>query len=72
LSQAQSASQYSLAKTLGIWAAVTAPMAILGWTVAPALAADVQQDPIWPAVTLHSGQSIWFIVLILGVALGLA
>jgi hypothetical protein len=33
--------QYSLAKILGIWAAVAVPMAILGWIVAPALAPDL-------------------------------
>ena len=32
--------QYSLAKILGIWVAAALPMAILGWVVHPALAAN--------------------------------
>jgi cation transporter-like permease len=42
--------QYSLAKILSIWAAAAVPMAILGWTVAPALAPDIASDPIGAAV----------------------
>jgi membrane protease YdiL (CAAX protease family) len=41
--------QYSLAKILGIWAAAAIPMALLGWIVAPALAPDVQTDPVGAA-----------------------
>lgn len=32
--------QYSLTKTLAVWLAAAAPMAVLGWVVAPALATD--------------------------------
>ena len=42
----QSNSQYSLAKILGIWVAVVAPMVILAWVVKPALAPDFDLDPI--------------------------
>jgi len=37
--------QYSLGKILGIWALAAIPMAILGWVVAPALAAGSPTDP---------------------------
>jgi len=43
--------QYSLAKILGIWFAAAAPMGILGWIVAPALAPDITEDPVGAAVT---------------------
>ena len=38
--------QYSLAKILGIWAAVTIPAFILAWVVFPALTPDFETDPI--------------------------
>ena len=43
--------QYSLTKILGIWAAAAVPMAVLGWVVAPALAPDLQEDPVGAAAT---------------------
>ncbi len=38
--------QYSLAKILGIWVAVVAPMVILAYVVKPAIAPDFETDPI--------------------------
>ena len=38
--------QYSLAKILGIWAAVTIPYFILAWVVFPAITPDFETDPI--------------------------
>ena len=38
--------RYSLAKILGIWAAVTIPMGILAWVVFPAITPDFETDPI--------------------------
>jgi membrane protease YdiL (CAAX protease family) len=43
--------QYGLAKILGIWALAAVPMGILGWIVAPALAPDIDADPVGAAVT---------------------
>ena len=40
----QSNDQYSLARILGLWVAAAAPMALLGWVVHPALAAN--SDPL--------------------------
>jgi membrane protease YdiL (CAAX protease family) len=42
----QKGNQYSLAKILGIWAAVTIPMGILAWVIFPALAPDWDADPM--------------------------
>lgn len=42
--KAARAEQYSLAQILGLWVAAAAPMAILGWVVHPALAAE--SDPL--------------------------
>ena len=68
MSGTESGSQYSLAKILGIWAAVAVPMAILGWIIAPALAPDAQENPIGAAATrigvLTLGL-IWQFVLVL-------
>ena len=58
--------QYSLAQILGIWAAAAVPMGILGWIVAPALAPDIQVDPIGAAVTrigVLTAGLIWQFVL---------
>ncbi len=41
--------QYSLAKILGIWALAAVPMGIIGWVIAPALAAG--KDPLAAAST---------------------
>ena len=38
--------QYSLAKILAIWAAVTIPAFIMAWVVFPALTPDFKTDPI--------------------------
>ena len=38
--------QYSLAKILGIWAAVAIPSFILAWVVFPAITPDFESDPI--------------------------
>jgi uncharacterized protein len=43
--------QYSLAKTLGIWALAVAPMGILGWVVSPLLAPDFESDPLGSGAT---------------------
>src|SRR3712207_975670 len=47
---AESSAQYSLAKILGIWAAVTAPMAVLAFVVAPAIMSHT---------SLHRGIVYW-------------
>jgi membrane protease YdiL (CAAX protease family) len=60
----QSNDQYSLAKILGIWAAAALPMGILGWIVAPALAA--KSDPLGSGVIrviLMTVGLIWQFVL---------
>ena len=44
-------SQYSLAKILSIWVAVAAPMGILAYILAPALAPDIAEDPLGAGVT---------------------
>ena len=54
--------QYSLAKTLGIWALAVAPMGILGWIVYPLLAPDFESDPLAfgvPRVALLTLGLIW-------------
>jgi membrane protease YdiL (CAAX protease family) len=43
--------QYPLSRILGIWALAALPMGILGWIVAPALAPDIESDPIGAIVT---------------------
>jgi membrane protease YdiL (CAAX protease family) len=56
--------QYGLAKTLLVWAAAAAPMAILGWVAAPAL----QQDPGRPGferVAVLALGLIWQFALVL-------
>ena len=47
----QSKDQYSLAKIIGLWAAVALPMGILGWVVYPALTPDRVADPLGAATT---------------------
>jgi len=42
----RSDSQYSLAKILGIWAAVVAPIAVLNYIIKPAISPDFDSDPI--------------------------
>jgi membrane protease YdiL (CAAX protease family) len=58
--------QYSLAKILGIWAAVALPMAILGWVVYPALTPDREADPLGAGIiriALMAVGLIWQFVL---------
>jgi membrane protease YdiL (CAAX protease family) len=43
---ARAASQYSLAKILGIWAAATIPYFIIAWVVFPAITPDFETDPM--------------------------
>ena len=58
--------QYSLAKILGLWVAVAAPMGILAFVVYPALVPDFKSDPIGAAktrVALLTVGLIWLFVL---------
>ena len=58
--------QYSLAKILGIWAVVVAPIAVLNYILKPALSPDFDADPIGAAkvkVTLLTVGLIWQFVL---------
>ena len=58
--------QYSLAKILGIWAAAALPMAILTWVIYPALAPDLETNPLGAGVTrmnLITVGLIWQFVL---------
>jgi CAAX protease family protein len=43
--------QYSLAKIVGIWAAATLPITVLGWIVFPLVAPDYESDPLGSGVT---------------------
>jgi membrane protease YdiL (CAAX protease family) len=52
---AESSAQYSLLKILGIWASVTAPMAVLAFVVAPA---------IMPHTSLHPGIVYWIAMVV--------
>jgi membrane protease YdiL (CAAX protease family) len=62
----ESSHAYSLPQILGIWAAAALPMGVLGWIVGPALAPDVQSDPVG-AVLIRTGVLtvglIWLFVL---------
>jgi membrane protease YdiL (CAAX protease family) len=62
----QSKDQYSLAKILGLWAAASLPMGILGWVVYPALTPDRVTDPLGAGTTriiLMGIGLIWIFVL---------
>jgi uncharacterized protein len=50
-----SSKQYSLTKILAIWAAATAPMALLAWVVGPALI---------PHTSLHPGLVHWMLMVV--------
>lgn len=50
----QSDSQYSLAKILGLWVAVSAPMGLLAWVVFPALKDNI---------SMHSGIFLWVLMI---------
>lgn len=54
--------QYSLAKIVGIWAAVTAPMALGYWIVTPAVAVGPYDTVVLATVTLTVGL-VWQFVL---------
>lgn len=56
--------QYSLAKTLLVWAAAAIPMAILGWLVAPALAHDPQKPGFERLAVLTVGL-VWQFILVI-------
>ena len=51
----QANDQYSLAKILGLWVAVSAPMGILAWIVYPLL-----KD----SVDMHAGIFLWVLMII--------
>jgi membrane protease YdiL (CAAX protease family) len=58
--------QYSLGKTLVIWAAAAVPMAVLGWVIFPAVSPDFNTDPLGAGVTrlvLLTAGLIWLFVL---------
>src|SRR5678815_4030020 len=57
--------QYSLGKILGLWALAAIPMAILGWVVAPALAAGAPtgQQALTSRVMALTVGLIWQFVL---------
>ena len=59
--------QYSLRRILGVWAAATIPMSILGWIVAPWLSHHLNsRDPFIDALLLcFNAGLIWMIVLVL-------
>jgi len=62
----QSNAQYSLAKILGLWIAVAAPMGILVFVVNPALSPDFELDPLGAAfsrIGLITVGLIWTFVL---------
>lgn len=56
--------QYSLRKILLVWAAAAIPMALLGWVVAPALAADPQNPGFERQAVLAVGL-VWQFVLVM-------
>src|SRR5215217_544411 len=58
--------QYSLAKTLGIWALAAAPMGILSWIVIPLVAPDFGSDPLGSGaarIVLLTLGLVWLFVL---------
>ncbi len=60
--------QYSLAKILAIWAAVTIPAFILAWVVFPALTPDFETDPLGAGMVrmgVFTGYLFWDFVLAL-------
>lgn len=56
--------QYSLRKILLVWAAAAIPMGLLGWVVAPALAADPQNPGFERQAVLAVGL-VWQFVLVM-------
>jgi membrane protease YdiL (CAAX protease family) len=55
--------QYSLGKTLLVWAAAAAPMAALGWVVTPALVHD-PQNPGFERLAILAVGLIWQFILV--------
>jgi membrane protease YdiL (CAAX protease family) len=55
--------QYSLGKTLLIWAAAAIPMGILGWFVAPALALNLEKPGFIRLAVLTAGL-VWQFILV--------
>ena len=55
--------QYSLSKTLVVWAAAAVPMAVLGWVVTPAFAHD-PQNPGFARVGILAAGLIWQFILV--------
>lgn len=45
--------RYALLSVLGIWAAAALPMGILGWIIAPALAPDIETNPVGAVATRY-------------------
>ncbi|MGB5302017.1 MAG: hypothetical protein WBO43_07750 [Gemmatimonadota bacterium] len=56
--------QYSLGRILLIWAAAALPMALLGWVVAPALAANSEQPGLVRLAVMTAGL-VWQFVLVI-------
>lgn len=59
--QAERTDRYTLPRVLGIWAAAALPMGILGWLVAPALAPDIQSDPVGAVATRYGALTVGLI-----------
>ncbi len=59
----QSESQYSLAKILGVWAAVTIPMGLLGWVIGPALEPYIDLAPGFVRIMALTVGLIWMFIL---------
>src|SRR5690349_19319291 len=56
--------QYSLRKILLVWAAAAIPMGLLGWVVAPAVAADPHNPGLERQLVLTIGL-VWQFVLVM-------
>jgi len=56
--------QYSLARILAVWAAAALPMALLGWIVAPAIAAGSEQPGVVRLAVMTAGL-VWQFVLVI-------
>jgi uncharacterized protein len=59
--------QWSLRKVLAVWAAATAPMAVLGWVVAPWMSHHMDgRDPFIDALLIcFNGGLLWMLALVL-------
>ncbi len=59
-------SRYGLLRIVGIWAAAALPMGILGWIIAPALAPDIQSNPVGAVAARYGTLTvglIWLFIL---------